>query len=61
MYKISETVSVITWQHINDLGKELGLTMSPMEYAYGGDFSVLGADHFRPDARGALELCPDRH
>ena len=55
-YKISEKVSVIIRQRIDDLGKELGLTVIPMDQAYGGDLSVLGTDHVHGDARGAREL-----
>ena len=55
-YKISEKVSVIIRQRIDALGKELGLTVIPMDQAYGGDLSVLGDDHVHGDARGALEL-----
>lgn len=55
-YKISEKVSVIIRERIDDLGKEFGLTVIPMDQAYGGDLSVLGDDHVHGDARGALEL-----
>lgn len=55
-YKISEKVSVIIRQRIDALGKELGLTVIPMDKAYGGDLSVLGDDRVHGDARGALEL-----
>jgi lysophospholipase L1-like esterase len=55
-YKISEQVSVTIRQRIDELGKELGLTVIPMDQAYGGDLSVLGTDRVHGDARGALEL-----
>jgi acyl-CoA thioesterase-1 len=55
-YKISETVSVIIRQRIDELGKELGLTVIPMDQAYGDDLSVLGTVHVHGNAKGMLEL-----
>jgi acyl-CoA thioesterase-1 len=55
-YKITETASLVIDQRVDDLAKEFGLQVIPMDQAYGGDLSVLGNDRVHPNEHGALEL-----
>lgn len=54
-YKISETASAIIRQRTDALAKDMGLTIIPMDQAYGGNLSVL-EDNVHPNRQGALEL-----